>query len=206
METQTLEPIPAEETDKLLIFQNDSEISRITNQSQGRADLLNQILKHGLLTNEEITKVTSSATAIDDHIFREQLKINKELKKQFDAGKKNLKGEYELPQNLQALKDLLLAWNSYPTGRHSDKFQHLIFIDTWRVDTAELESLFINSNLKVFVESELLAEWKNVEKLCEIFMRYEMPGQQIKESQFLNKRIEQYGRNLFRPRWTYFLK
>lgn len=189
--------------EKLLIHENTAEIARIRGEIESRAALLNEILNHGV-GKDELPKITASKSTIDEFIFQAQLKINKVLLEQYKAGKKNLKEEYELPQNLQTLSDLLQGWHSYPGGRHFDKYQHLVFTDSWKVDTAELESFFIKSNLKVFVESELLAEWKDVQRLCEISMRYEMPVVEIKNSAFLNKRIEPYGRNLFRPRWTYW--
>lgn len=204
MEALTLET-QTEETEKLLIFENFQEIEKIRQEIQSRASLLNNIFAHGV-TIDQVKQTTASKASIDDFLFREQLKVNKELRKQYDAGKKNLLDEYELPKNLQDLKYALLAWHSYqpPNGRHSDKFQFLTFNRQWQVNEQALENYFTQSQMKVYVEGGKLAEFREIEMICAYFEKNRMPSNQIHESSFLWSRIEPVGREKFKPRWQWF--
>lgn len=194
---------PAVET-RLLIYENLSEIQRITQEAQNRVSILNQILLHGL-TNSQLKEITKSSAGIDDYIFKEQLKVNLELRKQFEAGKKNIRDEYELPQNLQALKYSLMAWFNYPKqGRAGDKFQNLVYTSAWVVDEQSLENLFVRTKYKFYIEGVDVSEYKEIEGLCKYFEVHRMPNNQLSTSSFLWDRIEPIGQYKFKPRWTYF--
>lgn len=207
METIELEQPTTETTGRLLIYQSESEVNRITQEAQTRVDLLNRILSFGIISNEDIPKVTSSAAASDDFVFREQLKVNSELKKQFDAGKKNLKDEYTLPGNLSDLKYSLLAWFNYPTTtRGGNKFENLVYTDRWKIDNEALEKFYIRYRLKIYIEGEKLNEYRVLEKLCSILQFIKMPSNQVKDSSVLWARIEPVASNQYRPRWTWFLE
>lgn len=160
METLLKPQTEETEAEKLLIYSNELEIKRILSEAQTRANLLNELNDSGV-TNDQIKSICTSLIAINDFIFREQLKVNKELKKQFDAGKKNLKGEYALPLTLEAIKFGLLAWFNYPTTtRGGSKFENLIFINRWKTDTEALENLFIRNRLKIYIEGEKLNDYR----------------------------------------------
>lgn len=197
-----IEPITEE---RLLIYSNDAEMKRTFSEAQTRANLLNELYDSGI-TADQIKSVCTSLSAIDDFIFHEQLKINKEMRKQFEAGKKNLKGEYALSLTLEAIKFGLLAWFNYPTARGGNKFENLIFIDNWNVDSEALENLFIRNRLKIYVEGLQLHEYREIEKLCNILHFIKMPSNQVRDSSVLWNRVEPIGSDQYKPRWQWFIR
>lgn len=204
MEAQTIEEPTIMKTEKNLIYTNHEEVNRVTQEAQGRANMLNQILKDGLLTNNKLKEVATSLLAIDDFIFHEQLKVNKELKKQFDAGKKNLKDEYALPQNLEMLKYALLAWCNYKGNyRNSSKYDLLTFTGEWNVDEEALENHFIRQYYKLYITGEQIVEYQTLLSLCDYMNSAKAEPHQIHQCKFLNDRITNENRK-FEPRWIYF--
>lgn len=184
-----IEEKPVMESEKILIYTNNEEIGRITQEAEARAALLNQILNHGLLTNERLKDVSASLSAIDDFIFREQLQSNKEMKKQFEAGKKNVRDEYALPQNLESLKYLLTSWLNYPKNyREGGKYQHLTYADKWKVDLESLEKEFTMRSLKLYVESEQAEELKQLQSFGDYLSKKADPGQ-VFSNLFLSQRF-----------------
>lgn len=205
METLELEPI-TEQSEKLLIFENHQEINRVRQEIESRRTLLNQIAKHGL-SPDIIEQVTQSKNAIDDHIFKEQIKVNRELKKQYTAGGKNLQDAYELPENLKSLKYALLAWHSYqsPQGRHGDKFLFLTFDDQWRINETALENYLIGFKYKVYLHTEdEISEYNYLKDLCLYLEKKRASNNQIFSNSFFNDRIQCVGPSKFIPKWQYF--
>lgn len=175
------------ETERLLIYQNEPEISRITNEAESRARLLNNILGSGLVTNESLKQI-NSPQQIDDFIFQEQLKVNKPLFTQHKAGKKNLIGEYALPENLQVLKDALIAWITYPfSNRPGNKFNLIIFTDHWALETLSIEREFIMRNFKIYVDGDQITELKTLLAFGE-YLATECVSGQLFASKFLSDR------------------
>lgn len=199
METQITE------AEKLLIYSNEPEIKRISSEAQTRANLLNELNDSGI-TNDQIKSICTSLIEIDDFIFREQLKVNKELKKQFDAGKKNLKDEYALPLTLGAIKFGLLSWFNYPPTTRGGKFENLIYTDRWKIDNEALEKFYIRYRLKIYVEGLQVDEYRELEKLCSILHFIKMPSNQVKDSSVLWNRVEPVGSEQYKPRWQWFIR
>lgn len=202
-----IEQPETEETEKLLIFENLQEIQKIRQEVESRLSLLNNISRHGL-TADQIKTVTTSKATIDDFIFQEQLKINDELRKQFEAGKKNLKDEYELPKNLQDLKYALLAWHSYspPDGRYGDKFKDLILTDSWSVNQSRLENYFVAKNWKFYLQTnEEISEYNFLKSWCFYFEKMKAPNNQIAGNSFFRDRIICVSAHKFEPNYRYFM-
>lgn len=205
MQTLELEQPTTETTEKLLIFEHDTEIAKNRGEIEARLNLLNRILAHGL-TSDQIKEITASSVSIDDFIFREQLKINVELRKQFKAGKKNLQNEYALPKDLESLKYSLLAWHSYPApgGRLGDKFKFLVFIDSWQIDEHALENYLIRSGYKYYIQGEDIQEYNELLSICDYLEKHRCPNHQIAQSSFFYNRLEIVSTYKFIPRWQYF--
>lgn len=200
METSTLEPT----TERLLIYQSEVEINRIIQETETRANLLNEILSFGIIKNEEIKTVTRSEDSVQPYIFNEQLKTNKVMQTQHKAGKRIQFGEYSLPVNLDFLMHALLAWVRYPYPKGADKFQHLIFTTRWEVDGEALERLFIQRQLKIYLSGEKLLEYNEVKSLCGYLEKYKAPNNQVAQNSFFSSRIECVGQHKFEPRWQNF--
>lgn len=189
------------EGEKLLIYSNEQEISRTTQEAQSRADILNKLSSYGL-SDDEIRTLTSSTGAIEREIFNRQLSQNKELKKLYDSG---IEVEAKLPKNLEEMKYALMAWHSYPMSyRNGSKFENLIYISAWGIDADALERYFIRQQYKFFIRGEQVVEYKEILQMCEYFEKHKAESGQIKSSSFLWDRIESYGQHKYRPRWTYF--
>lgn len=189
-----------ETAERLLIFQNENEITRITSEAQSRADILNNLNNAGV-TNEEIKTVCTSTNSIDSFIHKRVLSGNRELKKLEAAG---IKVEYTIPENIQRVKYLLLAWFNFPGSRHSNKFENLIYTSKWEIDSEALENLFIRHQYKIFVEGEKLKEYKQLEFICQYLQEQRAPSNQIHENSFFHNRIQILGTHSFKPKWQYF--
>ena len=177
------------ETERLLIYLNEQEINRITQEAEGRARILNKILSFGLVTNDTLTQI-NSAQQIDSLIFQEQLKVNKPMAVQHKAGKKNLLDEYALPENLQALKDALTAWITYPIAiRGGNKYTYLIFSDHWSVDAEKLEREFVMRSLKIYVQDADLEELKTLQMIQKYLIESKAEPGQVFPSSFLDQRF-----------------
>ena len=189
--------------DCCLIHAHQSDIDRITGECQARANLLNRLLDHEL-KKDQIIRIAFSDSSIDSFILDKQLASNVELKKLYDAG---IEAKAALPPGMEQLKYDLKAWLRYPMdNQSSDKFRNLKFTKRWQLDAEKLEQFFVSSGLKIYVAGSALRELRDVAELCRVFMQYEMPSQQIIAASFLSQRIEPYGRNLYRPRWTYSIE
>lgn len=198
METLTLEA-PTEE--KILIYQNDAEINRVTQEVQTRLGILNRIFEHKTKSHQ-IAGITISPFAIGQHVFELQLKENEQLKTLHDAG---IKAEATLPEHLQRLKDALTAWHNYKGHPSQNKFAFLKVDEaTAAIDTEQLERYYIQRQLKIFLEGEKLAEFRKIEMICAYFEKNRMPSNQIHQSSFLWERIEPVGNGKYRPRWQQF--
>jgi hypothetical protein len=204
METQIEEPKTIEQTERLLIWADTVNIAITLQEVEGRAAMLNSIIKHGL-SMEEVNKITSSSTAIEDYIFREQLKVNKELKKQFDAGKKNIRDEYELPSNLASLKYALLAWFNYKMPMRTDsKIRDLVFANNqWEINHSLIEKQLVANRQKIYISGETMQEYKSILQLCDYFNRCKVESNNIFASQFLKIRITNANRK-YEPNPQYF--
>lgn len=187
-------------TERLLIFQNETEISRINSEAQSRADILNNLNNAGV-TNEEIKTVCTSTNSIDSFIHKQVLSGNRELKKLEAAG---IKVEYTIPENIQRVKYLLLAWFNFPGSRHSNKFENLIYTSKWEIDSEALENLFIRHQYKMFVEGERLAEFRQLEMICQYLEEHRCSNNQVAQASFFYDRIEMVGTHKFRPHHKYF--
>jgi len=149
-----------------------------------------------------LREVVSSKDAIDRYIHGRQLSENSELGKLHKAG---IQVEATLPEHLQHLSYALKAIHNYPGGRSADKFFRLVVKGKkFAVDTHNLELFFETQGIKVYVDSDRLKEYRELETICRYFMEHEIPAGDIKQSNWLNKRFEHYGRNLIRPRHQYF--
>jgi len=178
--------IEIETAERLLIFQNETEINRITQEAEGRARLLNKILSFGLVTNEALQRPMD----IDSFIFNEQLKVNKPMSTQYKAGKKNLLGEYSLPEDLQSLKDALIAWYTYPVAiRGGNKYSYLKFSDHWNLDKEKLEREFVMRQLKIYIAGDQLAELKTLLVISDYFDETQAESGQVYTSPFWSKRF-----------------
>lgn len=193
----TLEPTTAE---RLLIYQNDAEINRITSEAQSRVDILNN-LNHAGVTNDEIKIVCISTASIDSFIHKKVISENEKLRELETAG---VKFEYKIPEKIQATKYLLLAWFNYPGHRHANKFENLIYVTRWEVDAEGLENYFIRQQHKIFVVGEKLKEYKRLEMICEYLEEYRAPSNQIADSSFFRQRIEIAGPHKFKPNYKHF--
>lgn len=200
METIELEPITSE---RLLIYENYSEISRVKSEVEMRASMLNAINKHGL-SPEEIKNISSSKGSIELFIENRLQAENPEYARMIAAGIQGVTAK--LSDRLQELKDALLRLESFKAGR-GGKFDFLTFTyDKWIEDSEALENLFIRNRLKVYISDEKLTDYKEIESLCRYFEKNDMPSNQIRESSFLWARIEPVASNQYRPRWTWFLE
>lgn len=202
MEALIEEQQSVETVERLLIHTNHEEVNRITQESENRANMLNQLLEHGI-TKDKLHELSSLAS-IDNFIFREQLKSNKELKKQFDAGKKNLKDEYALPQSLETLRCALLAWCNYKANyQNGSKYGFLIFSNQWNIDEEALENYFIHRQYKLYISGNEIVEYKTLLNLCEYMNSAKAEPHQILQCKFMSDRITNENRK-FEPRWIYF--
>lgn len=198
---------PILEVEKLLIFENIEEINKIVESARILTRLLNDLLACGL-SPKQIKDIAISEKAIENFIFQEQLKVNKALAVQYAAGKKNLIGEYALPDNLEHMQRQLLQWFNYPgSHRGSDKYQYLKFAEgRFELDNQSLEKEFVMRRLKFYIAGEQLHEFSDITELCKCFEKYKMPNNQIRESSFLWNRIEPIGMHQYKPRATWFMR
>ena len=104
------------------------------------------ISKHGL-SAEEIRNVSSSKTAIDNFIEGHLQKENPEYARMKQAGI-----TAKLSDQLQDLKDALLRLEAINPGRGGNKFENLIFINTWKADSETLENLSSVIDLKFMLK------------------------------------------------------
>jgi hypothetical protein len=175
-------------TERILVFENLAEIQRITDELKTRLEILNSLNNAGL-SPDEIKVVTASQTAIDSYIFDLHLKGNKKL---FDLHKAGIKVNADMPNELQRLKYTLTAWFNYRMAYSgSNKYSGLVHDgEAWQIDKEQLESHFLARGIKVYVEGEQLDEYHDIENLCKIIKRLGMYHGQVKDSSFLNARIE----------------
>lgn len=171
METTTKQQL----IERVLLYQNDSEVNKLRAEAQSKCTLLNSIIAQGL-SNDEIKEFTSSTTSVDTYIQRRQLNENKELRKLRDAG---ITVEAQLPTELANLKYQLHAWHSFPTAtRGGNKYQHLKCENgKWEIDEAGLESEFVRRSIKLYVEGEELTELRKLLVIQEYLVENAEPGQ-----------------------------
>lgn len=189
------------ETESILVYENHAEIERITAELRTRSGILNK-LNHAGLTADLIKTITASQAAIDRYIFDLQLRSNRELNKLHKAG---INVPADLPADLQELKYTLTAWFNYRMDYSaSNKFSGLVYDGKqWQIDTEQLERHFKARLIKIFVEGERLAEFRDIKTICEVFNRLGMYHGQVRSSTFLNSRIENTAEG-FKPRGTFF--
>lgn len=207
METTTLEQPPVE-VEKLLIYTNEIEISKITQDARIRANVLNEVISAGVSANQ-IKDVTSSEKTIENYIFDRHLKQNKRMAMEYSSGKRqrSLIEDYILPTNLEDTQRKLLNWLSLPTHRGADKYLHLQFNEgKFELDSQSLEKEFVKQRLKFYIAGEQVNEFRDIEELCKCFEKYQMPNNQIRESSFLWNRIEPLGMHQYKPRATWFMR
>lgn len=186
--------------ERLLIFSNDPEINRITSEVQHRASLLNTLHQAGL-SKQDIQTITQSPSTIEEHILKVQLSENKELAKLHRAG---IKVGADLPAPLEKLSYQLKAWYTYSMpNRGADKFQNLVYTDSWQPDIERLELEFQMKQLKVYVEGEQLERYRKAEQLCELLKVFDIPWNHLAQSSALSRILEINGHGI-KPRWTYF--
>lgn len=191
-----------ETTERILIREDVAQIERHTQEAQQRADLLNTILKHDL-TNDELRTVCASSQSIEAFIHKRLLEENSEFKKLYDAGIKGI--DAALSPELNALAFSLKAWyNLRPSTRQSSNYENLIFTDSWKIDHEALEKMLIRLQYKVYVSDERMNEYKEIETLCKILEKIQMPNHQVAEG-YLARFIESVGRCKFIPKWQFFL-
>lgn len=195
---ETLIELTMGATERLLIFQQEGEIHRITNQIQERAGMLNDIVKHGL-SPDEIKNITSSKFSIEQYVENELLIENKEYARMKKAGIQGVTAT--LSNLLRNLKESLLRWESLKGG---DKFRGLTFENnTWKVDNEYLEREFEMKGLKIYVEGEQLKTFRKIEQLAELLKHFNVPWNHITASSVLSRIIQANGQEVI-PRWQYF--
>ncbi|MFZ2904597.1 MAG: hypothetical protein WAZ98_00210 [Cyclobacteriaceae bacterium] len=199
METAIEEVTPG--TESFLVYEHQSEIQRITAELTNRLNILNKLNTAGL-GQDEIKTITSSQSAIDKYIFDLQLKGNKKLRELQASG---IHVPADLPAELQELKYTLSAWFNYRMAYSgSNKFSGLFHDgEVWQIDTNQLERHFEAKGLKVFVQDEALKEYQDYQTLCEILNKRGMYHGQVRDSPWLNARIENTF-NGFIVRGSYF--
>lgn len=203
METLTLQQPTTAITERLLIYSNDQEIGRITQEAQTRLSILTRIFQHKIKSHQ-IAGITNTPFAIGQYVFELQLKENSKLKELHDAG---IKSEAILPDHLQRLKDDLMSWHNYKSHPTQNKFAFLkVEEGNAEIDSEQLENYFVQRQLKVYVEGERLVEFQEIQTLCGILMKYGMPSNQVKDSSVLWALIEPTGRDRYVPRWTWFMR
>lgn len=173
----------------LLIDENAQEIQKIRNEAETRAQLLNEILRHGIVKKSEVKQIILSEKTIKDFLFNEHLKVNKFMRQQHEAGKRIAFDEYRLPDNLEHLMDSLLGWLTYPIGRGTDKFQFLIYTDQWAVNEPELESFFLKTKYKMFITGQDVDELKKLQEIRAYMLEKNATPNQIFSCSFWNERF-----------------
>lgn len=188
--------------ERLLIYQNDTEIKRITQEAQTRASTLNRIAAQNFSLSQ-IERVANSLYSVGQYILEQQLKENDQLKNLHEAG---IKVTAELPEHLQRLKEDLTSWHNYKGPVQNKKLVFLKVNESGAsVDEEALEKHFVQRQLKVFVEGEQLEEFKKLESICEYFENNGMESGQVRACGFLWSRIEPAGANKYKPRWQWFM-
>lgn len=201
---ETLIEQPPVVAERLLIFTKQEEIDKIVEDAKIRERLLNDMLACGL-SHIQIKDVAVSEKAIEQYIFSEQLKVNKALAVQFAAGKRNLIGEYALPENLENIQRLLLQFLHYPKSQRAvNKYDYLKFNGRYELDSEALEREFILRRLKFFIEGADVVEYRRLESMLEYFQDHRCPNNQVALISFLSDRFESVGQFKYKVRWTYF--
>jgi hypothetical protein len=178
--------IEIEQEEKLLIHENIREIERIRSEAEKRAEILNRICQAGVKPHQ-VAAITETPFSVGKYILGRQLEENEKLRDFHAAG---IKLEATLPEHLQQLKQDLTTWCNIPVSRRGgDKFENLIYSDTWQVDNDALESLFDRNHLKIYVEGERLTELRKLEEICNFFDAENAPPHQMLAGSFLNDRI-----------------
>lgn len=179
---ETPEETPTAE--KLLIFTNDAEISRIALDAEVRAIILNKLSDAGL-SKEEIISVTASQEGIERHIWKNQLEQNPALRSLVESGITGLSAKPS--QELQNLSLNLQAWRNYPAKQ--DKFLNLIFADAWQVDEQELANLFQSRGYKLYLHPERIFEFRTLEMISAYLNEKGAEPGQILSSSFFSARF-----------------
>jgi hypothetical protein len=187
MDLTTIEP---QTETKQLIHAEDQQIQTIRGEAEMRAQLLNEILRHGIVKNSELKQVAMSEQSIKNFIFNEQLKTNKTMALQYQAGKRMQLGEYALPSNLEHLMDDLMSWLTYPMQRRgTDKFQFLFYTDRWAVNEPELSSFFVKSKYEIFINSDVIKEVSRLQDFCDYLEKEGAEPHQLLSIAFFNHRL-----------------
>lgn len=191
-----METLEQTEVERLLIYKNDSEIDRLTQEVQVRVDLRNKLHDAGL-NDSDLQQVTKSVQAIDEYILRQQLSQNKKLRELRAAG---IKAEAELPPDLMSLAYTLKAWH----GLKGDKYQNITLNDRWGIDEQAIEKYFIRQQYKIYIQGEQLADYNQILQLCDYLKKHRAEPGQLKTCKFMADRVEHVGNYKYQPRWTYF--
>lgn len=206
---ETLIEQPPVEVEKLLIYSNELEISKINEDARIRANFLNEIISSGV-TSSQIKEVTTSEKSIEDFLFQQHLKLNKTMAQEFAAGKRqrHLIEAYLLPEALENQQRLLHNWLRFPLShRHADKYQFLKFSEgRFEIDAEVLEREFVMRKLKFFIQGDEVLEYRKLESIVEYLEERRCPNNQVALISFLSARFESVGQFKYKIRWTYFDK
>lgn len=202
---ETLIEQPVVDVEKILIYENKEEISKIIQDARIRCSVLNEVISAGVPVNQ--IKDLNSEKAIENFVFQEHLKLNKYMAQQYSAGMRQtaLVENFNLPDNLENMQRKLLQWLNFPIHRGGDKYRHLQFIEgKFELDSGALEIEFGLRKLKFYILGDDIAEYKKLESMLGYFQDHNCPNNQIGGSSFFNDRFESVGQFKYKVRWTYF--
>lgn len=203
---ETLKEITIEkaEVEKFLIYQSEDQQNKVLQEVEARANILNALNKASV--NNETIKELNSLSQIDLWLFNEHLKVNTTMRAQHKAGKIGVQKDYRLPENLEAIRNLLIEWIEYKMNfRQWSKYEFLIFTTKWEPDLADLDKHFIKTQAKIFIEDPAsLAEYQTIKLWCVYLNQQKATASQILNNRWIQDRIVNEGKG-FEVNYRYFL-